>query len=67
VQELLAVSYHACDDSVRKSMEAERNPCDPINGENFLAEIVSRISSLMMDILRSMVSLWNIEVMGHFS
>jgi hypothetical protein len=63
----LAVSYHTCDDSVGKFMEAECDPRDPVSGENFLAEVVSRMSSLMIDILRSIVSLENIEVMGHFS
>ena len=63
----LAVSYHKCDDSVGEFMEAECDPCDPVSGENFLADIVLKMSSLMIDILMSIVSLGNIEVTGHFS
>jgi hypothetical protein len=48
-------------------MEAECNPCGPVSGENFLADIVLKRSFLMLDILRSIVSLGNIGVMGHFS
>jgi hypothetical protein len=63
----LAVSYHKCKDSVGEFMEAECNPCDPVSGKNFLADIVFKMSSLIIVILMSIVSLGNIEVMGHFS
>ena len=63
----MAKSHHKCDGSTEEFTETECNPCDSICGERFPGRLVWKKKCLIIDILRSIVSLGNIGVVGNFS
>jgi hypothetical protein len=61
------MSHHKCDGSTEDFTETECNPYDSICGERFPGRFVLKKNFLIIDILRSIVLLRNIEVIGDFS
>ena len=61
------MSHHKCDGSTEEFTETECNPYDSICGERFLGRLVLEKNFLIIDILRSIVSLENIGMIGDFS
>ena len=60
-------SHHKCDSSTEEFIETACDPYDSVCGEIFPCRLVLKKNFLIMDILRSIVSLENIGVIGPFS